>query len=246
MFLMKSLDRPKTIAAEIRKHLGLRKKDAELLTAEIFGYPSWRAMAQHTTQVVVPDPWDETAGAAEVEARRRHGTQVLMDRLDMSEFVADRTMALLRPTSTLPPKLAELEDAVENAMFPIGESEMREAMRDFLKRALGREADDIDPDTLMDSLRLIHPINPEIWLPILADTFGWRFEDENEDASENGAQVAVSLGSNGARYPVFMSSVMYVPGDHGDIQVEELCRSIQKTHEHAVFDCTLSFAFCIN
>ena len=107
---------------------------------------------------------------------------------------------------------------------------------DDVAAALGRmvKAAGADPqgDTLglLDALRRAGPIQPEVWLGLMEEHLGWVFADIDEDAEEDGDQVAVAVGGEGRRVPVIMSAVAYIPGDLGDKQVARLKADIGAAH----------------
>ncbi len=107
---------------------------------------------------------------------------------------------------------------------------------DELAAALGgvMEAAGIDPTPdltgLLDGLRRMHPIQPDVWLGLMGQHFGWVFADIDEDAEQDGDQVAVAVGSRGRHMPVLMSAVAYIPGDLDDAHVARLKADIGAAH----------------
>lgn len=105
---------------------------------------------------------------------------------------------------------------------------------DDVAASLGRmvEAAGADPqgDTLsmLDAPRRVHPIQPGMWLGLMEEHFGWVFADVDEDAEEDGKQVAVGIG--GQRVPVIKSAVACIPGDLSDGQVARLRADIGAAH----------------
>jgi len=87
-----------------------------------------------------------------------------------------------------------------------------------------------DPLGLMDSLRRIHPIQPDVWLGMMEEHLGWAFSDVDEGAELDGAQVAVAVGTGRRRVPVFMSAVAYIPGDRCDELVARLKAHLGTAH----------------
>jgi len=87
-----------------------------------------------------------------------------------------------------------------------------------------------DPMSLLDALRLMQPIQPDVWLGLMKEHLGWVFTDVDEDAEQDGDQIAVAVGSRGRRVPVFMSAVAYIPGDLGDAHVVRLKTDIGAAH----------------
>lgn len=74
------------------------------------------------------------------------------------------------------------------------------------------------------------PIQPEVWLRLMEEHLGWVFIEVDEDAEEDGDQVAVAVGSGGQRVPVIMSTMAYIPGDPSNKQVARLKADIGAAH----------------
>lgn len=83
---------------------------------------------------------------------------------------------------------------------------------------------------LMDSLRCLHRIQPEVWLRMMGEHLGWAFNDIKENAELDGDQVAVAVGIGRRRVPVLMSSTAYIPGDLHDEHVARLKARIGAEH----------------
>jgi len=96
------------------------------------------------------------------------------------------------------------------------------------------EAAGIDPEGnplgMLDKLRRMGPIQPEVWLGLMEERLGWVFAEVDEDADEDGDQVAVAVGSDGRRVPVIMSATACIPGDRSNEQVTRLKAEIGAAH----------------
>ena len=64
-----------------------------------------------------------------------------------------------------------------------------------------------DPMSLLDEIRHMQPIQPNVWLGIMQEHLGWLFTEIDEDAERDCDQVAVAVGSGRQRLPVIMSTV---------------------------------------
>ena len=67
-------------------------------------------------------------------------------------------------------------------------------------------------------------------LPAAPERLGWVLIEIDEDAEEDGDQVAVAVGSDGRRVPVIMSALACIPGDPSDKQVTRLKADIGAAH----------------
>ncbi len=243
--------RPKAIAAALRQGAQVSSKEAEEIAAFLYGFGGWRELVRAATKGRA-DPPDEECDAAEVRRRRAYQAHVLDECSDMGPKAASIAVEALRPTAeagrpvldqdTLA-RMRAASDAYAEALFEDEEDEeddlddwevLDEA--DDVAAALGRmvEAAGADPqgDTLglLDALRHAGPIQPGVWLELMEEHLGWVFADVDEDAEEDGEQVAVAVGSEGQRMPVIMSAVAYIPGDLGDKQVARLKADIGAAH----------------
>ena len=235
--------RPRAVAAALRQGAQASSGEAEEITAFLYGFGSWRELMRAATKGRA-DPPDEECDAAEVRRRRAYQAHVLEECSDMGPEAASIAIAVLQPTAkagrpvldqdTLA-RMRAASDAHAEALF---EDELDDdddpddgedlGAADDVAGALGRfmEAAGVDPqgDSLgvLDALQRVHPIQPGVWLGLMEEHLGWVFADVEEDAEEDGDQIAVAVGSEGQRVPVIMSAVAYIPGDLSDERVARL------------------------
>jgi len=114
-------------------------------------------------------------------------------------------------------------------MLSLDAADAADAILGSVMEAAGVEPQS-DPMNLLDALRLMHPIQPDVWLGLMEEHLGWVFADIDEDAEQDGDQVAVAVGSRGRHVPVFMSAVAYIPGDLSDAHVARLKADIGAAH----------------
>ena len=106
---------------------------------------------------------------------------------------------------------------LDGEKLPDCDGEFVGELNSFLQRAnIDPEGDSMD---LVDSLRWAHPIQPDVWLRMMEEHFGWVFSDANKDAELDRDQVAVAVGNGGRRLPVLMSGAPYLPGNLYDRHV---------------------------
>ena len=147
------------------------------------------------------------------------------------------TLARMRAASDAHAK-ALFDDELDDEDDPDDGEDLDAA--DNVAGALGRfmEAAGVDPQGdplgLLDALRRAGPIQPGVWLGLMEEHLGWVFADVDEDAEEDGDQIAIAVGSEGQRVPVVMSAVAYIPGDLGDKQVARLKADIGAAHPAGV------------
>ena len=237
--------RPKALAAALREGAGASAKEAEELVAFMLGFGSWRELARAAAKGN-PDRPDEECGAEEVGRRRAYQAQVLASCSDMGPLAASIAVEALRPSAKAGrPVLdagtlirmqeasdayAEAQDEEELAGLAdlVDDEELAEAL-DGLMHEVG-----IDPQGdvggLLDEIRRMQPIQPDVWLGIMQEHLGWSFTAIDEDAERDGEQVAVAVGAAGRRLPVIMSTLTTIPGDLGVEQVARLKARIGAAH----------------
>ncbi len=164
----------------------------------------------------------------------------------MGPVAATLAVAALRPSAKSarpklePGTLARVQaasDAYADAQSDEALDELADLIDDEdLAHALGsvmQEAGiDLPGDVmgLLDEISRMQPIQPEVWLGVMQEHLGWRFADIDEDAEQDGDQVAVAVGTGRRRFPVFMSAAAYIPGDIRDENVARLKASIGAEH----------------
>ena len=242
--------RPKAIAAALRQGAQASSKDAEEIAAFLYGFGSWRELARAATKGRA-DPPDEECDAAEVRRRRAYQAHVLDECSDMGPEAASMAIEALQPTAKAGRPVLDEDTlarmrAASDAYAALFEDEMDAeddpddgeglGAADDVAGALGRfmKAAGVDPQGdplgLLDALRRTGPIQPGVWLGLMEEHLGWVFADVDEDAEEDGDQVAVAVGGEGRRVPVIMSAVAYIPGDISDRQVARLKTDIGAAH----------------
>jgi len=240
--------RPKAIVAALRKAFDAPAKDAEEIVAFMLGFGGWRELVQAATRGKADLP-DEQCGAAEVLRRRIYQAHVLAECSGMGPVAASIAVDTLQPTAKAgrpaldEATLARMRAASEEYEEALAHEDLDDEddldeldLDDEIAAALGsvKEGAGIDPQsgpmTLLDVLRLIHPIQPDVWLGLMAEHLGWVFTDIDEDAEQEGDQVAVAVGRRGRHMPVLMSAVIYIPGDRGDAHVARLKADIGAAH----------------
>ncbi len=238
------IGRPQAIAAALREGLKAPPKEAEEITAYMLGFGSWRELTRAARKARA-DPPDEECSAEEVRRRRAYQAHMLALCVDMGPAAAAIAVEALLPTAKAPPPaldaptLARMQAASYlHADAQAGEDDdegwisddgdLTDAA-DILADVLGAGPEG-DPLGLMDSLRCAHPIQPEVWLGMMEEHLGWAFSDVDEDAEQDGDQVAVAIGNGRRRLPVFMSAVTYIPGDLRDKHVTRLKAHIGAAH----------------
>ena len=243
--------RPKAVAVALRLSAQASSKEAEEIAAFLYGFGSWRELVRAATKGRA-DPPDEECDPAEVRRRRAYQAHVLDECSDIGLEAASIAIEALQPTAkagrpvldqdTLA-RMRAASDAYAEALFEdelddeddLDDGEDLDAADD-VTAALGRmvEATGVDPQCdplgLFDTLRRVHPIQPGVWLGLMEEHLGWVFADVDEDAEQDGEQVAVAVGSEGQRVPVIMSAVAYIPGDLSDVQVARLQADIGAAH----------------
>jgi hypothetical protein len=90
------------------------------------------------------------------------------------------------------------------------DEELTDALGSFMA-ATGIDPGDISPD-LVETLRCLLPIQPDVWLGIMEAHLGWTFTDVRAHANGDGAQVAVAVGRGQRRMPVVMAAGIHIPG----------------------------------
>lgn len=243
------IGRPQTIAAALREGLQAPRKEAEEITAYMLGFGSWRELARAARKGKA-DPPDEECGPEDVRRRRAYQAHMLALCVDMGPAAAGIAVEALMPTAKAPPPaldaptLARMQAASYlHADAQAGEDLDEEGDEDWsldddgdLTDAANILADMLGagpkgcPMDLIDSLRCMHPIQPEVWLGMMEEHLGWAFSDVDEDAERDGDQVAVAVGSGRRRFPVLMSAVTYIPGDLRDKHVARLKAHIGAAH----------------
>ncbi len=240
--------RPKAIVAALRKAFDAPAKDMQETVAFMLGFGSWCEMVQAATKNKA-DPPDEECGAAEVLRRRAYQSYALAECSEMGPVAASIAVDALRPTAEAgrpvldQATLERMRDAWEKYAEALGDEDLddEDDLDDLdvageLAAVLGSvmEVAGVDPHSdpmnLLDALRLMHPIQPDVWLGLMEEHLGWVFTDVDEDAEQDGDQVAVAVGSPGRRVPVFMSAVAYIPGDLSDAHVARLKADIGAAH----------------
>ncbi len=241
--------RPQAIAAALREGLQAPPKEAEEITAYMLGFGSWRELARATRKDKA-DPPDEDCGHEEVRRRRAYQAHMLALCVDMGPAAAAIAVEALLPTAKAPlpvldaPTLSrmqaasylhadaqggeDLDEEDDEGWTSDDDDDLTDAA-DILADMLGAGPEN-DPLGLTDSLRCTHLIQPEVWLGMMEEHLGWAFSDVDEDAERDGDQVAVAVGSRGRRIPVFMSAVIYIPGDPHDEHVARLKAHIGAAH----------------
>ncbi len=242
------IGRPQAIAAALQEGLQAPRKEAENITAYMLGFGSWRELAQ-TAKKGKADPPDEECGPEEVRRRRAYQVHMLALCVDMGPAAARITVEALKPTAKAPAPaldpatLARMQAASYLHADAQGDEDLDEEREygpfakdgdhsnalDMLTDMLGADPKS-DPLGLMDSLRCAHPIQPDVWLGMMEEHLGWAFSDVDEDAEQDGDQVAVAVGSGRRRLPVIMSAVTYIPGDLRDKHVARLKAHIGAAH----------------
>ena len=239
------IGRPRAIAAALREGLQAPPKEAEKITAYMLGFGSWRELARAARKGEA-DPPDEECGPEEVCRRRAYQGYMLALCVDMGPAAAAIAVEALLPTARAPlpvldaPTLARMQAASYlHADAQGGEDLDEEDDEDWTSDDDGDVTDAADmlgtgpkrdPLGLMDSLRGMHSIQPEVWLGMMEEHLGWAFSDVDVDAELDGDQVAVAIGSGGRRVPIFMSAVTYIPGDLHDEHVARLKAHIGAIH----------------
>ena len=236
--------RPKALVAALREGMGASSKEAEEIIAFMLGFGSWRELARAATKGK-PDLPDEGCDAEEIGRRRAYQAHVLASCSDMGPVAAALAVATLKPSAksarpTLDPgtlaHMREASDAYADAQDEeefaglaglIDDEALADALGDFMQEA------GIDPQSspmgLLDEIRRMQPIQPDVWLGVMEEHLGWSFAEVDEDAERDGDQVAVAVDT-GRRLPVLMSAVAYIPGDTGDEQVAGLKARIGAAH----------------
>jgi len=243
--------RPKAIASALRNAADASAKDMEEIVAFMLGFGGWRELVQAATKSK-PDPPDEMCDFAEVLRRRTYQAYVLAECSDMGPVAALIAVDALQPTAKAGRPvldrgtLARMRAASDEYAEALAEEELDDEddldeiedldAADELAAALGgvMEAAGIDPTPdltgLLDGLRRMHPIQPDVWLGLMEEHLGWVFTDIDEDAEQDGDQIAVAVGGRGRHMPVLMSAVAYIPGDLGDAHVARLKADIGAAH----------------
>ncbi len=242
--------RPKAIVAALRDGAGASSTEAEGIAAFMFGFSSWRELVRAATKGKA-DPPDEACDAAEVRRRRTYQAYVLAECSDMGPEAASIAIEALRPTAKAGRPVLDRDTqarmrAASQAYAEIwGDEELDDegdldSLEDLdaadVAAAVGiiMEAAGIDskgdPLSMLDELRRMGPIQPEVWLGLMEERLGWVFAEVDEDAEEDGDQVAVAVGSGGQRVPVIMSAMACIPGEPGDKQVARLKADIGAAH----------------
>ena len=242
--------RPKAIAAALRDGADASSKDAEGIAAFMFGFGSWRELVRTATKGKA-DPPGEACDAAEVRRRRTYQTYVLAECSDMGPEAASIAIEALRPTAKAGRPVLDRDTqarmrAASKARAEVWDDEDLDNEGDLdgledleaadVAAAVGviMEAAGIDPEGnplgMLDELRRMGPIQPEVWLGLMEERLGWVFAEVDEDAEDDGDQVAVAVGSDGLRVPVIMSAVACIPGDPSDKQVARLKADIGAAH----------------
>jgi len=242
--------RPKAIAAALRDGADASSKDAEGIAAFMFGFGSWRELVRTATKGKA-DPPGEACDAAEVRRRRTYQTYVLAECSDMGPEAASIAIEALRPTAKAGRPVLDRDTqarmrAASQAYAGIwGDEELGDegdldSLEDLEAADVAAavvvimEAAGIDPEGdplgMLDELRRMGPIQPDVWLGLMEERLGWVFAEVDEDAQDDGDQVAVAVGSGGRRVPVIMSAVACIPGDPGDRQVARLKADIGAAH----------------
>ena len=212
----------------------------------MLGFGSWRELAQAARKGEA-DPPDEECGPEEVCRRRAYQAHMLSLCVDMGPAAAAIAVEALLPTARAPlpaldaPTLSRMqaasylhadaqagEDLDEEDWASDDDGDLTDAA-DILADMLGTGPEG-DPLGLMDSLRCMHPIQPDVWLGMREEHLGWAFSDVDVDAELDGDQVAVAVGSGRRRLPVTMSAVTYIPGDLRDQHVAHLKARVSAAH----------------
>jgi len=238
--------RPKAIAAALREQSQGPSKEAEDITAFMFGFGSWRELVRAATKGKA-DPPDESCSLVEVDRRRTYQAYVLESCSNMGPVAAGIAVEALQPTAKAgrpvlaPGTLARMRAASREHAETQRDEEFDDDEDDLddiedLAGAVGHfmEAAGLDPEAdpmdLLDDFRRMQPIQPDVWLGVMEEHLGWSFADVDDDAERDGDQVAVAIGSEGRRVPVVMSSVAYIPGDFKDEHVARLKAGIGTAH----------------
>jgi len=244
------IGRPRAIASAFREGMQAPPKEAEEITAYMLGFGSWRELARAARKGKA-DPPDEECGAEEVRRRRTYQTHMLALCVDMGAAAAAIAVEALMPTAEATPPVLDpatlarmqaasylhadaqgAEDLDEEEDHEFGpfddDGDLSEALN-MLTEMLGAGPKS-DPMGLVDSLRHMQPIQPDVWLGMMEEHLGWAFSDVDEDAERDGDQVAVAIGGGQRRVPVFMSAVAYIPGDLQDEHVARLKAHIGAAH----------------
>jgi len=238
--------RPKAIVAALREAFDAPAKDMEEIVAFMLGFGNWRELVQAAAKGKA-DPPDEECGAAEVQRRRAYQSYALAECSEMGPVAASIAVGALRLTAKAGrpvldhATLERMHDAWEEYTEALDDEDDLDEIEDLdpadaVAATLGSvmEAAGVDPQSdpmnLLDALRLMHPIQPDVWLGLMEEHLGWVFADVDEDAEQDGDQVAVAVGSRGRRVPVFMSAVAYIPGDLSDAHVARLKADIGAAH----------------
>ena len=243
------IGRPQAIAAALREGFQAPRKEAEEITAYMLGFGTWREL-DRAARKGKADPPDEECGPEEVRRRRAYQAHMLALCVDMGPAPAAIAIDALMPTAKAPPPaldtatLARMQAASYlHADAQAGEDLDEEGDEDWSLDDDGDLTDAADiladmlgagpkgrPMDLMDSLRCMHPIQPEVWFGMMEEHLGWAFSDVDGDAERDGDQVMVAVGSGRRRFPVLMSAVTYIPGDLRDKHVARLKAHIGAAH----------------
>jgi hypothetical protein len=107
------------------------------------------------------------------------------------------------------------------------EGEMKEGMRSFLKKALGRE---VDPDSCMREVRIaggVHgPTHPSWW--DLLENLGWAPSDYVDEPHRLEPAFVLPASRHGVQLPAICESYGYFPDDKDDELAEEAMKDVAR------------------
>jgi len=219
--------RPQLVADALVEASIFDRGPAETMTAMLYGFNSWSALMQAAQQG--PGDLPDEAVSAEIQERRFAGQVfVLAEATEMPHHEAELLIEMLAPTaSETKPSLKGFQDRLDD----VETTEMPHDPDSGSARA------DSSPDKIefsIDQFRTLHPVQPDVWIPVLEQLCGWTIRKAKLKTAANGSRVGWVNAPDGTSYPIHISSISYVPGDLGDVQEQEVKQAIAAKTPRAV------------
>ncbi len=231
--------RPNLVRDALVSEFDISKKDAEQITAGLYGYPRWSLLFSAATDPkLAKGKFDEELEPAALNERNELLASVLCFYIEMEDYVADIAINLLKPTAQNgKPSLKKLQERVDNCMVPISSS--------TINRSMNRITDQFGVGGDVEkAIRTASPARADIWLEALTTILGWKFDETDSNADADGAWIGRTTSRNQIPFDVFISRAAFTPGDRGDDHVFQLQKQIARRTTHGVLIFSKPLVHC--